>query len=52
MSNGEVVRPHHYVTFMEVLGKMTGTEGTWDIRPNVSAPGDFDAPAPDGTAVV
>ena len=52
MSNGEVVRPHHYVTFMEVLGKMTDTEGTWDIRPNVSAPGDFTAPAPDGTAVV
>ena len=20
MSNGEVVRPHHYVTFLEVLG--------------------------------
>jgi hypothetical protein len=40
------------VTFMEVLGKMTGTEGTWDIRPNVSAPGDTTAPASDGTAVV
>ena len=40
------------VTFMEVLGKMTGTEGTWGIRPNVSAPGDFTAPASDGTAVV
>jgi outer membrane protein OmpA-like peptidoglycan-associated protein len=52
MSNGEVVRPHHYVTFLEVLGKMTDTEGTWDIRPAVSAPGDFTAPAPDGTAVV
>ena len=52
MSNGEVVRPAHYVTFLEVLGKMTGTEGTWDVRPNVSAPGDFTAPAPDGTAVV
>ena len=38
---------------MEVLGKMAGTEGTWDIRPNVSrGPGDFTAPAPDGTAVV
>ena len=40
------------VTFMEVLGKTTGTEGTWDIRPNVSAPGDFTAPASGGTAVV
>ncbi len=52
MSNGEVVRPHHYVTFLEVLGKMTDTEGTWDVRPAVSAPGDFPVPAPDGTAVV
>lgn len=51
MSNGEVVRPHHYVTFMEVLGKMTGTEGTWDIRPAPqTGPGDFPVPA-DGTAV-
>jgi hypothetical protein len=31
---------------------MTGTEGTWGIRPNVSAPGDFSAPAADGSAVV
>jgi hypothetical protein len=37
---------------MEILGKVTGTEGTWDIRPNVSAPGDTTAPASDGTAVV
>jgi hypothetical protein len=52
MSNGEVVRPHHYVTFMEVLGKMSDTEGTWDIRPAPTAgPGDFPAPTPDGTAV-
>jgi outer membrane protein OmpA-like peptidoglycan-associated protein len=52
MSNGEVVRPHHYVTFMEVLGKMSDTEGTWDIRPApTSGPGDFTAPTPDGTAV-
>jgi outer membrane protein OmpA-like peptidoglycan-associated protein len=52
MSNGEVVRPHHYVTFMEVLGKMSDTEGTWDIRPApASGPGDFTAPTPDGTAV-
>ena len=51
MSNGEAVRPHHYVTFLEVLGKMTATEGTWDIRPASPGPGDFPAPAPDGTAV-
>jgi outer membrane protein OmpA-like peptidoglycan-associated protein len=53
MSNGEAVQPYHYVTFLEVLGKMTGTEGTWDVRPAArSAPGDFTAPAPDGTAAV
>jgi outer membrane protein OmpA-like peptidoglycan-associated protein len=52
MSNGEVVRPHHYVTFLEVLGTMTGTEGEWDVRPAaVQGPGDFPLPAPDGTAV-
>jgi outer membrane protein OmpA-like peptidoglycan-associated protein len=51
MSNGEVVRPHHYVTFLEVLGVMTGTAGQWDIRPAVHGPGDFALPAPDGTAV-
>jgi outer membrane protein OmpA-like peptidoglycan-associated protein len=53
MSNGELVRPHHYVTFLEVLGVMTGTEGTWDVRPAaVQGPGDFPtAPSPDGTAV-
>jgi outer membrane protein OmpA-like peptidoglycan-associated protein len=52
MSNGELVRPHHYVTFLEVLGVMTGTEGTWDVRPAaLQGPGDFPAPAPDGTAV-
>ena len=53
MSNGEVVRPHHYVTFMEVLGVMSGTEGTWDIRPAAvpQGPGDFNVGTPDGTAV-
>ena len=52
MSNGEVVQPHHYVTFLEVLGVMTGTEGEWDIRPAAShGPGDFPLPAPDGTAM-
>jgi outer membrane protein OmpA-like peptidoglycan-associated protein len=51
MSVGEEVRPHHYVTFLEVLGKMTDTEGEWDIRPAaVQGPGDFPLPAPDGTA--
>ncbi len=57
LSNGEVVRPHHYVTFMESLGKITGTEGTWGIRPappKVHGPGDFPVPAtnPDGTVTV
>ena len=52
MSNGEVVQPYHYVTFLEVLGVMTGTEGEWDVRPAVRGPGDFPLPAPDGTAVV
>ena len=27
VANGEVVRPHHYVAFLEALGKMTGTAG-------------------------
>ena len=27
MSSGEVVQPHHYVTFLEVLGVMTGSPG-------------------------
>jgi hypothetical protein len=33
MSNGEVVMPHHYVTFLEVLGTMTKTTGQWAIGP-------------------
>ena len=45
MANGEVVRPHHYVAFLEALGKMTGTLGQWDIAPAAGAgahgPGDF-----------
>jgi outer membrane protein OmpA-like peptidoglycan-associated protein len=50
MSTGTDVKPHHYVTFLEVLGVMTGTAGQWDIKP--AAPvGDFPVPAPDGTAV-
>jgi outer membrane protein OmpA-like peptidoglycan-associated protein len=50
MSTGTDVKPHHYVTFLEVLGVMTGTAGHWDIKP--AAPvGDFPTPTPDGTAV-
>ena len=51
MSNGEAVQPYHYVTFLEVLGTMTATTGTWDIRPAAAGPGDAPAPAPDGSAV-
>ena len=53
MSNGEVVQPYHYVTFLEVLGRHDGhRRDEWDIRPAVRGPGDFPVPAPDGTAVV
>jgi outer membrane protein OmpA-like peptidoglycan-associated protein len=58
LSNGEMVRPHHYVTFLEALGTMTGTTGTWGIRPGLGhggrGPGDFPTPtpSPDGTVVV
>jgi outer membrane protein OmpA-like peptidoglycan-associated protein len=52
MSNGEQVRPYHYVTFLEALGNMTGTTGTWGIQPGPGpggkGPGDFPTPAPDG----
>jgi outer membrane protein OmpA-like peptidoglycan-associated protein len=52
MSNGETVQPYHYVTFLEVLGTMSGTTGTWDIRPAAaSGPTDAPLPANDGTAV-
>ena len=38
------------MTFLEVLGVMTGTAGQWDVKP--AAPvGDFPTPAPDGTAI-
>jgi hypothetical protein len=48
MSVGNVVRPYHYVTFLEVLGKMTTTVGEWDVRP---APGrGTGGPAPSGAA--
>lgn len=56
MSNGEVIRPHHYVTFLEVLGVMTGTAGQWDVRPGPgtagSGPGDFPTPSPGGPVAV
>jgi outer membrane protein OmpA-like peptidoglycan-associated protein len=50
MSGGETIRPHHYVTFLEVLGTMTGTTGQWAIGPGLgpasSGPGDFNVPKP------
>ena len=50
MSGGETIRPHHYVTFLEVLGTMTGTTGQWAIGPGLgpasSGPGDFNVPTP------
>ena len=50
MSAGQTIRPQHYVTFLEVLGKMTGTTGQWAIGPGLgpasSGPGDFNVPAP------
>lgn len=55
MSNGELVRPHHYVTFLEALGNMTGTTGQWGIRPGPGpggrGPGDFPLPPADGTRI-
>lgn len=33
MSQGSKVRPHHYATFLEVLGVMTETRGTWAVGP-------------------
>lgn len=50
MSNGEVVNPWNYATFMEVLGTMTATTGQWAIGPAAPrnlGPGDF--PTPSGT---
>jgi hypothetical protein len=48
MSNGEMVQPHHYVTFLDALGKMTKTEGKWDVRPynHAGQKGDFPTPQP------
>jgi len=47
MSNGDEVRPYHYVTFLEALGTITGTTGAWGVRPappKISGPGDFPLP--------
>ena len=33
MSNGEQIKPFHYVTFLEMLGVMTETTGEWKIGP-------------------
>ena len=55
MSTGENIQPHHYVTFLEVLGTMTGTEGEWDVKPGPArgrGPGDFPAPPPGGPVAV
>ncbi|MGD9573089.1 MAG: OmpA family protein [Thermoleophilia bacterium] len=57
MSNGDQVRPYHYVTFLEALGTITGTTGTWGIRPappKALGPGDFPlpVPTPDGSVPV
>ena len=51
MSNGEVVRPHHYVTFLEALGTMTSSAGEWDVGPAAVGPGDFPVAAPDEPVV-
>jgi hypothetical protein len=51
MSTGEAVKPYHYVTFLEALGTVTGTTGTWGIRPGPGGPGrqgPGDFPAPPG----
>jgi outer membrane protein OmpA-like peptidoglycan-associated protein len=54
MSNGEEVRPYHYVTFLEALGTLTGVTTGWDIRPGpgpgAHGPGDFPPLTPPGTA--
>ncbi|NOY27494.1 MAG: OmpA family protein [Oligoflexia bacterium] len=45
MSNGEVVRPQHYATFLDALCRMSGIRDEWDTRPAAPAgPGDFVVP--------
>ena len=54
MSNGEVVEPYHYATFLEVLGTMTNTTGEWEAGAGPGpdrGPGDFPVPTPGGSAM-
>ena len=52
MAAGQTIRPHHYITFLEVLGTMTGSTGQWTIGPGLgkssSGKGDFPIPRPGG----
>lgn len=48
MANGEVIRPYHYVTFLEALGNLTDTVGQWEVGPGRHTPrgrGDFPVPS-------
>ena len=50
MSNGEVVRPQHYATFLDALARMTGIRDSWSTSPaGPSGPGDFVGPNPNAT---
>jgi outer membrane protein OmpA-like peptidoglycan-associated protein len=54
MSNGEVVNPWHYATFLEVLTEMTDTRGEWAAGPGSGprlGPGDFPVVTSNGTAM-
>jgi outer membrane protein OmpA-like peptidoglycan-associated protein len=52
MSVGSTVYPHHYSTFMEVLGIMSNTTGQWSTGPgpggHAHEPGDFPMPPRNG----
>ncbi|MGD2078627.1 MAG: OmpA family protein [Chloroflexota bacterium] len=52
MSNGEMMQPHHYVTFLEALGQMTDTLGKWDVRPYNFAGERGDFPTPSGDTAI
>ncbi len=52
MSNGEMMHPHHYVTFLEALGIMTETPGEWDVRPYNMAGERGDFPTPSGDTAI
>ncbi|HEY9829685.1 MAG TPA: OmpA family protein, partial [Stenomitos sp.] len=47
MSVGQTIKPHHYVTFLDALGTMTGTTGEWNVGPGSGSAmkglGDFPA---------